>query len=142
MNYFDFEGHLHEDEDEDGIVQVGLSEEVKKKVLHYDSLGVKPMAIMKILRKDGVVESIGKIRNFVKRSRAKQNGPSKCSLQDLVDWANQHKKIPNDDNEPFVTAFNFSILPERDFKVLIIFFFSLAMTLAVIAGLFIISKYI
>jgi hypothetical protein len=29
----DFDGHLHEDED--GIVQVGLSEEVKKKVLHY-----------------------------------------------------------------------------------------------------------
>jgi hypothetical protein len=51
----DFYGHLHEDEEEDGIVQAGLSEEVKKNVLHYDSLGVKPMAIMEIMRKDGVV---------------------------------------------------------------------------------------
>ena len=74
---------------------------------------------MEVLRKDGVVESIGKIRNFVKRSRAKQNGPSKFSLQDLVDWANQHKEIPADDNKPFVTAYNFTTLPERDFKVLL-----------------------
>jgi hypothetical protein len=32
----DFDGHLYEGEDEDGIVPVGLSEEVKKKVFHYD----------------------------------------------------------------------------------------------------------
>ncbi len=64
----DFDGHLHEGEDEDGIVQVGLSEEVKKKVSHYDILGVKPMAI---LRKKGVLKSIGKffylLSNFNKQ---------------------------------------------------------------------------
>ena len=97
---------------------IGLPEHVKLKIIEYDRLNIKPMAIIEHLRSDGIVSiKHEQLYNFLKIQRRKNLGSTKFSLQDLVDWANQHSSIPTDENSTFVYKFEHATQPNREFRI-------------------------
>ena len=38
-------------------------------------------------------------------------------MRDLIDWANQRNNVPEDPNEPYVAKFEYTVLPEREFRL-------------------------
>ena len=54
---------------------------------------------------------------MLKIQRRKVYGTTQFSLQDLVDWSIAHADIPIDENTAYVAAYEYSTVPERNFKV-------------------------
>jgi hypothetical protein len=73
---------------------------------------------MEQLRKEGIVNvKVKQISNFLKIQRKKVYGTTQFSLQDLVDWSIAHGDRPIDENTANVAAYEYSTVPERNFKV-------------------------
>ena len=87
---FDSSGNLLHEHD-DTATQAkdrGIPQHVKAKLIFFDSLHIKPKAMIEQLRSDGFVPpTMTQVNNFLKHHRKKNLGETKFCLQDLVDLA-------------------------------------------------------
>ncbi len=113
--------------------QAGLRPEIKDKILAYQTCGGKPATIMEQLRKEGthvekylfncsaltdccftrkgiIVNKI-QITSFLAQHRTKMMGKSKFTLRDLINWAEEHKQLPEDPNEVYVSSYTQATVP-------------------------------
>jgi len=107
----------HEEDEVIEKVTIGLPDSVKQKIIEFESLSVKPATMVERLRREGIQVEKSKIHNFLKKYRQKSNGSSKLTLEDLVNWCEAHKIIPENDNDAYVANYEYYTHPERDFRV-------------------------
>ena len=119
---FDSSGNLLHEHD-DTATQAkdrGIPQHVKAKLIFFDSLHIKPKAMIEQLRSDGFVPpTMTQVNNFLKHHRKKNLGETKFCLQDLVDWAERRGERPIDDDTAYVFRYAYESLPAREFKIFI-----------------------
>jgi hypothetical protein len=97
-------------------IACGLTDEVKAALLNYEELNVKPQAMMENLRKTGVIVSMTQITGFLKRTR-RNNSNNKFTMRGLVNWAEDRKTLPDDDDQLYVPKNEYTTEPERNFRM-------------------------
>jgi hypothetical protein len=57
--------------------------------------------------------------NFLQALRRKDNGPVTATLNDVKNWCDERKAIPDDEDTPFVFQYEISAMPEQKFRIFI-----------------------
>ncbi|CAF0845906.1 unnamed protein product [Brachionus calyciflorus] len=92
--------------------------DVMKRIKELHSLGIKPQAIISRLFKEGLeAPSITKIYNLTKELRKAKTISSRPTIRQIVEWCNQYKEIPEDENEVFFGNFEYESIETQTIRV-------------------------
>ena len=97
----------------------GLNPSSKAKVLELLSVGVtQPRKILKELEKNNLPPlTKPQLNNLKQRTQKKVGGPQICSLSDFLLWVKKREKVPDDEDEVYVVAYEHKLSKHNTNKI-------------------------
>jgi hypothetical protein len=117
------EDEIHEDleEQQDGEMEknekIKLPDNIKQLIISSYSDGNKPQGILEKLRDQNIHIDKKQINYVIRNDKLQRLGKNRFNLQDLIDFAVENSKIPEDEDEVFVADYDYEIEPERQFRI-------------------------
>lgn len=93
-----------------------VAQNFKDEIIDHFKNGFKPKGILYKFqdRQDIVKPSIEQVRNVIEQYKEKNHGQTNTTMNDLLEFYEKHKQIPENQDEPFIANFKRSPKDEKE----------------------------
>jgi hypothetical protein len=111
--------HEHEEHDEleETVEKYKVPKNVKDRIIKLYCEGSFPQQILETLRSDNIQIEKKQINYIIRNDKLKRLGKCQFNIQDLINFAKENSTIPEDEDEVFVSDYEYELDPERNFRI-------------------------